>query len=100
MERTRLVDIAHKALKTPDKLYALKLLESVNLTLAEREIIERSELDRTDIVAGMGDCDLSTARRGRVVMTCQGHDYIWAPTDIEKFRQRPRLGRHWGKERK
>jgi hypothetical protein len=49
MKRSYLVEHAHKALRSHDRQGVVRLLESVNLTLLEREIIKRSELDGTDL---------------------------------------------------
>jgi hypothetical protein len=49
MKRSPLVEKAHKALKSVNRQSVQRLLESVNLTLLEREIITRSELDGTDL---------------------------------------------------
>jgi len=49
MRRSYLVEIAHKALQAPDRLSAENLLDSVNLSLREREVIVRSELDKASV---------------------------------------------------
>jgi hypothetical protein len=49
MKRGRLTENAHRALINPDKGRAQSLIESVNLTLLEREIISRSEIDGVDL---------------------------------------------------
>ena len=45
MKRSPLVEIAHKALKDNEKGFAEYLLETVNLTLLEKEIIRKTVLD-------------------------------------------------------
>ena len=45
MRRSPFVEIAHKALKDNEKGFAEHLLEVVNLTLLEKEIIKMTELD-------------------------------------------------------
>ena len=45
MRRSPLVDIAHKALQDNEKGFAIHLLDAVNLTLLEKEIIKMTELD-------------------------------------------------------
>ncbi|GHV84298.1 hypothetical protein AGMMS50212_16380 [Spirochaetia bacterium] len=49
MRRSYLIEIAHNALKNPDKSAVDNILNSVNLTLLEREIIIRSEIDKINI---------------------------------------------------
>jgi hypothetical protein len=49
MKRGCLVEIAHRALINPDKSLAQHVLNSVNLTLIENEIILRSEIDGTNL---------------------------------------------------
>jgi hypothetical protein len=49
MKRGNLVEIAHRALSNPNKSLSATLLESVNLTLLEKEIISRSEINGTDL---------------------------------------------------
>jgi hypothetical protein len=45
VKRSKLVGTAHNALQSPDRMQALSIINVVNLTLLEREIIIRSELD-------------------------------------------------------
>ena len=47
MRRGYLVQLAHDALRNPDRRESLSLLEKVNLSQKEREVIVRSELDKT-----------------------------------------------------
>jgi len=49
MRRGYLVQLAHDALQNPDRQKSIELLEKVNLSLKEREVIARSELDKTDM---------------------------------------------------
>ena len=45
MRRSPLIDTAHKALQDREKSFAEKLLDTVNLTLLEKEIIKKTEID-------------------------------------------------------
>ena len=45
MKRSPLVEIAHKALQDRDKYFAEQLLNTVNLTLLEKEIIKLTEIE-------------------------------------------------------
>lgn len=49
MKRSPLFQIAHDALQTYDKAKVDYLLNSVNLSLKEREVIIRSEIAKTDL---------------------------------------------------
>ena len=49
MRRSPAVQIARTALRDPDKGYVQYILSSVNLTLLEREIVEKSEIHGIDI---------------------------------------------------
>jgi len=49
MKRTPNVALAHKALKDHDRGFAEYLLTNVNLTLLEKEIIRKTEIDGLDI---------------------------------------------------
>jgi hypothetical protein len=51
MRRSALVETAHNALQSPDRQAVDTLLASVNLSLLEREIIIRSEIDKTTMEA-------------------------------------------------
>ena len=45
MKRSPLIETAHRALQDNEKGFAEHLLEAVNLTLLEKEIIKKTELD-------------------------------------------------------
>ena len=49
MRRSPAVQVARTALRDPDKGYVQYILNSVNLTLLEREIVTRSEIDGTGL---------------------------------------------------
>jgi hypothetical protein len=49
LKRCPLVLLAKKALKNPDRLAVDALLDSVNLSLREKEAIKRHEIDKTDL---------------------------------------------------
>jgi len=49
MKRTPLVELAHIALNDKDKCFANYLIEQVNLTLLEKEIIRKSEIDGIEL---------------------------------------------------
>jgi len=49
MKRSPLLETAHNALKNPNRDYTLNLLNAVNLSLREREVIIRSEIGKTDL---------------------------------------------------
>ena len=49
MKPSLLVETAHKALQAPDRQAVDKLLAAVNLSLLEREIIARSEIDNSSL---------------------------------------------------
>jgi len=49
MKRSLLLEIAHKALQSPCKASVQQLLDDVNLSLREKEVIIRSELGKQDL---------------------------------------------------
>ena len=49
MKRSPAVEQVHRVLKDPDRGFIDYILSTVNLTLLEKEIITRSEIDNTDL---------------------------------------------------
>lgn len=49
MKKSPLLELASKALRNPDQSEVHKLLEAVNLSKKEREVIIRSEIHKTDL---------------------------------------------------
>ena len=49
MKRSPLLTIAHEALQNPNRHEITSLLDNTNLSLKEREVIIRSEIDKQDL---------------------------------------------------